>query len=172
MFALRCTQKILSRLPKQPQTLGEPSTTVLGDWYANIVFTRPKHLIICISEKTLLPVVVAAEDIKRLPQRLASTTAEILRTIGVPPNEIEKELEEMKESYFDKTNSRRVIGSLNDFIYHLEHGVGSQQELSIHDRTLRLANMPCGAINYAYPSEATLAAFAVNSTTNQENRAA
>ncbi len=37
-------------------------TTCLGDWYANLLFTERLRLVICISERSLLPVFVAAKD--------------------------------------------------------------------------------------------------------------
>ena len=31
-------------------------TTRLGDWYANLLFTKSQHLIVCVSERSLLPI--------------------------------------------------------------------------------------------------------------------
>lgn len=134
-------------------------TTALGNWYANIVFARPEQLVVCISERTLLPVVVPAKDIKRLPQRISTAVLEMLKAIGVPDEEVMAELSEMQEVCFAKTADRRVLGALNDFVFHLQHGVGSHANLNLHERALRLARMPSGVLKYAYPSESTLAAL-------------
>jgi hypothetical protein len=96
----------------------------------------------------------------RLPERLTQAVGLILNSIGVPPDQVEAEISEMRGGYLATTSNRRVLGSLNDFVFHFEQGVGSQAELNIHQRTLRLAHIPCAALEYAYPSEATLAAFA------------
>lgn len=159
MFAVRCTRKLLDRGAPKSLPVAMPPTTVLGDWYANIVFTRPEQMVVCISERTLLPVVVTAKDIKRLPERLAEATGRVLASIGVPSEDIEAELAEMSVGYLAATANRRVLGSLHDFIFHFEHGTGSQVELGVHERTLRMARMPCAALEFAYPSETTLAAF-------------
>ena len=159
MFAVRCTRKLLSR--GAPKTLVAPSlpTTVLGDWYANVLVTRPEHLVVCISERTLLPVVVTAKDVNRLPQRLARAVAEMLRAIGVPEIDVVAEIAEMNTGYLATTLDRRALGSLNDFMFHLESGTGSDRQLSYQQRAMRLATIPCAPLNYAYPKDAALAAF-------------
>jgi len=162
MFAIRCTRKLLDRGAPKPLIAPVPPTTVLGDWYANIVFARPEQLVVCISERTLLPVIVKAKDISHLPQRVAAATAVILREIGVPQQDADAEFAEMKEGYLASTADRHVLGSLNDFVFHFQHGAGSHADLSIFARTLRLARMPCATLEYAYPTEATLAAFAAS----------
>ena len=162
MFAVRCTRKLLDRGAPKALAAPVPPTTVLGDWYANIVFTRSEHLVVCVSERTLLPVVVAAKDVKRLPERVAAEAGMILTAIGVPAADVEAEMAEMRVGYLAATADRRILGSLNDFVFHFEHGAGSHPELNIRERTLRLARMPCGKLEYAFPTEATLAAFATN----------
>jgi hypothetical protein len=95
LFAIRCTKKLLVRgdLPVAAAPL--PATAMLGDWYANILITRPQHLVLCISERTLLPVVVAAKDLKALPKRLTEAVQHMLTRIGVPENLVQAELQEM-----------------------------------------------------------------------------
>ncbi len=46
MFTLRCTHKLLRRgLPESPHGEVAP-TTLLGDWYANVLVTRPQPLVL------------------------------------------------------------------------------------------------------------------------------
>jgi hypothetical protein len=160
MHAIRCTKKLLDRGATLPLAAERPATTILGDWYANIVVARPMHVVVCISEITLLPVVVTAKNFESLPERLAAAVKEMLRATGVPNEDIEAECIEMRESYFAKTSSRKLIGSLNDFVFHLQHGVGSDTKQTLHERALRMASMPCSALEFAYPREAAVAAFA------------
>ncbi len=162
MFAIRCTRKLLDRVALKALPAPVPPTTVLGDWYANLVFTRPEQYVVCISERTLLPLVVTARDTKGLPTRIAAAAAEVLRAVGVCEEDVSAETTEMGVAYFAKTADRRVLGSLNDFVFHFEHGTGSDSRMSTLERTLCMARMPCGALEYAYPSEATLAAFAAS----------
>lgn len=162
MFAVRCTRKLLNRGAPDILDAPVPPTTVLGDWYANIIFTRPEYLVLCISERTLLPVIVTAKDVKKLPKRVAAAVKDTLIAIGVPAELVESEVREMEQGYLGVTANRKVLGSLNDFMYHFEFSYRERQGKTLQERALRLANMPCGAIEYAFPSEATLAAFASN----------
>jgi hypothetical protein len=172
MYAIRCTQKLLDRGAPPPVQSPTAPTTVLGDWYANIIFTRPEQLVICISQKTLLPVVVPAKDIKRLPERVLAAAEAMLTAIGVSSEDVELELDEMQKAVFAKTADRRVLGSLNDFVFHFQHGTGSDKGMTLHERALCLARMPCGALDYAYPTEATLAAFSAGRALKAAMRAA
>ncbi|MFN9449461.1 MAG: DUF6933 domain-containing protein [Rubrivivax sp.] len=159
MFAIRCTEKLLERGPLPVAMSLPPSTTILGDWYANILITRPQHLVLCVSEKTLLPVVVTAKDPRALPVRLTQAVEAMLAAIGVPQQLVRAEVREMSESCFAKTESRKLLGSLNDFMFHLRDGCASDTSLSLEERALQLANMPCGAIEFAFPSEQALSLF-------------
>jgi hypothetical protein len=65
VIALRCTAKLLARIgpPQEPQT---PTTTRLGDWYATPLSLGHRRLILAISERSRLPVLLAARDTKHL----------------------------------------------------------------------------------------------------------
>ena len=57
MTVFRCTQRVLRRFKL---TAIEPETTstgVLGDWYANLLNFGPTRLVLCQSERSLLPVI-------------------------------------------------------------------------------------------------------------------
>ena len=159
MFAVRCTRKLLLRGAPAILEAPVPPTTVLGDWYANVLFTRPENLVVCISERTLLPVVVTAKDIKHLPSRVASAVRDMLFTVGIPASQVEAELREMEFGYLAVTANRKVLGSLNEFMFQFEYAYHHLPSLTLHQRALRLAEMPCGAIEYALPIDATRALF-------------
>jgi hypothetical protein len=162
MYSIRCTRKLLDRGAPIRLPPESASTTVLGDWYANIVFERPEQLIVCISERTLLPVIVLAKDFKRLPDRIAAAVETMLKAIRLPDQDIVEEISDMQQNHFAKTTDRRVLGSLNDFVFHVQDGTASRREDTLHERALRLAQMPCSVLQYSYPSESALAAFIAN----------
>jgi hypothetical protein len=91
-----------------------PSTTRLGDWYANLLFTRRGQFILCVSQRTLLPIIVPARDAKSLLARLRDALPRVLSAIGVNPAVIDHELAEMAEGCFAKTANRTVLGLMND----------------------------------------------------------
>jgi hypothetical protein len=62
VLTIRCTRKLLKRL-RAEAIIDPPSpTNRLGNWYAKLGFFRRVPLIICISERSLLPVIVEARD--------------------------------------------------------------------------------------------------------------
>jgi hypothetical protein len=60
VLTIRCTRKLLERLDVEASSVPLHPTNRLGDWYANLLFTGRARLIICVSERTLLPVFVEA----------------------------------------------------------------------------------------------------------------
>ena len=60
MITLRCTKKLLDRMRVKPDMQPPPSTTKLGDWYADTLNMGRERLVLCVSELTLLPVVEPA----------------------------------------------------------------------------------------------------------------
>jgi hypothetical protein len=84
MFTLRCTRSLLKRLKPRPHPSPPAPTTKLGDWYCNLLHTRPQQLVLCASERTLLPVLIPAKGTEPLAVRLTDAVGEMLRTIGVP----------------------------------------------------------------------------------------
>ena len=166
MFAVRCTRKLLMR--GAPDVLEAPvaPTTILGDWYANIVFTRPEHLVVCISERTLLPVVVTARNVKALPQRVADAAEGMLRAIGIEPDAVAAEAREMQGGYLGVTKNRKVLGTLTDFMFHFERSYQLRPGLSLQEHAVRLAEIPSAALGYAFPTEATRALFKAQQVTH------
>src|SRR5438105_14365485 len=49
MVVLRCTRKLLRRLRKTPAEDAPTSSTLLGDWYANVLFVYRKPIILAVS---------------------------------------------------------------------------------------------------------------------------
>jgi hypothetical protein len=60
MYTLRCTRKLLKRTDETPSSEAVSPTTVLGDWYANLLHLRPQQLVLAMNERTLLCALVPA----------------------------------------------------------------------------------------------------------------
>jgi len=76
MVTLRCTQKLLRRLGVSTKAETPQPTTVLGDWYANLVYSRPHQLVLCLNERSLLAVLVSAREGKSLDARFREAVVE------------------------------------------------------------------------------------------------
>ena len=84
MYTLRCTRKLLRRTDETPTSEAVAPTTVLGDWYANLLTLRPQQLVLAMNERSLLCVVVPASPGDQLGRRVRKAVAALLSEIGVP----------------------------------------------------------------------------------------
>ena len=160
MVTLRCTQKLLRRLSEPVTENNEQPTTLLGDWYANILFSKPQQLVLCISERTLLPVVIPAKDIQTLSDRLVVAVHEVLTAIGVDPQFAGKERTEMQDLRCGRTNNKRILGSLIDLMFHLEYYLHAEPADSLPQLSLHLSTIICKPLSYNSPKDVTLELFA------------
>ena len=157
MLVLRCTRKLLARLPVTPAAPGPTSTTLLGDWYANPISLGGARLVLCVSERTLLPVVVPAKDLRSLGARLADAAGEVLRALGVKDALVRAEQDQMSKVAFSPTRSRAVLGSMNDFRWLLDAHLAPGR--SLIDVSVALSHTPCTPID-DFPDRATVSLFA------------
>jgi len=161
MFTLRCTKKLLTRLRVRPDLEPPPSTTKLGDWYADTLNLGSERLVLCVSELTLLPVVVpAAGAATDLNAKLARGLRETLESLGAPTSAIDTEVNQLLEVTIAKTASRVVLGTMNDFQFMGRHLRNQHRTASLLDLGLQLAETPCSPIGYDAPGDAALAALA------------
>jgi hypothetical protein len=114
MVIIRGTRKFLDRVgpASEPQTA---STTMLGDWFATVLFWRPQ-LALFVNATTLLPVFVPLAPATTVLDRFPGALAVVLRAHGVAQGIIDRELAETAERCLTKTNSRSVVGVMNEFV--------------------------------------------------------
>ena len=164
MVTLRCTQKLLRRLHVSPQAAHAPSTTVLGDWYANLYYSRPQY-ILCMNERTLLLVLVPARDAKSLGPRFRDAAVAHLRRIGIPDAAIAAEARAMSEIAFGRTTSRSVLGCLREAAFALSFERENPRFSSIEDLQMYFAQYIYSTTGYRYPGELALELFGTAAAT-------
>jgi len=116
MVTLRCTQKLLRRLRQPLKPEAQPPTTVLGDWYATLIHSRPEQIVLGMNERSMLVTIVTARDGKHLPDRFRERALDQLLRIGVPPALVGREALEMREFHYGPTVNRSVVGCMNDVL--------------------------------------------------------
>jgi len=114
VVVIRCTQKLLRRV-HATDSRDATSTTKLGDWSANLIGVRQQRLVLLVSEHSRLPILLHARDVQRIADHLAGALADVLLGLGVAAPTVRRELAEMRESVYKPTNSRSVLGTINDF---------------------------------------------------------
>jgi hypothetical protein len=158
VYTLRCTGKLLKRLGPVTEAAREPPTTVLGDWYATLVYAPGMQLVLLTSERTLLPVVVQAREARTLLERFPLALARVLAELKVPLAAIDREVKAMAGPRIGKTASRQVLGTMNDFQRMMPYH--PWPPASSTALALELAEAPCGPIGMRSPDDLTGELFA------------
>jgi hypothetical protein len=145
VFIVRGTKKFRDRVDGPLPAQGESQSNVLGDWFATALFWRPQ-VALFVSEATLLPVLLplapAATVVRRFPEALRA----LVDSLGFGSWFDEFEAPEMAEFRIDRTNSRSVLGSMNDFAFQCDvyrHGPNSADLLTL---SRQLAHTPCSPL--------------------------
>jgi hypothetical protein len=160
MVIFRCTQKLGKRFRiKVEDDLPESSTNKLGDWYFNYFIFERKYYLIGVSEKSLLPVIIPAREIRDFPERFCVALKELLEVIGIDDLLIARELSEMRTVRYGKTQSRVVLGCQNDCIRMVRYMMRDDPPCSLLEQSLKLSRIPFKSIKYKNPREITSGVF-------------
>ena len=159
MTVFRCTQRVIKRFKLTPTEPETPSTGVLGDWYANLLNIGSIRLVLCQSERTLLPVILPARNAD-FPHKFGHALSKVLLALGIPEERVNAEVQATQDIQFAKTRSRQVLGVMNDFAFSapvcLAHAWSNDPIL---EAFLKLADTPTGPIGMDSPSQLTVALF-------------
>lgn len=151
MLVLRCTKRLSRRFELQLADKPAASTGSLGDWYANLLNLGKTRWILCVSERTLLPVIIPART-DAFRDHFPATLREVLSALRIKEGQIASELNEARDITFARTNNRRVLGVMNDFTRNIDvypepmNGLGTTTRAA-----LWLAETPCRPIGYESP---------------------
>ena len=121
MYVVRGTKKFLDRAGRPVVEL-PPSTTVLGDWYANSLVWRPQ-VALFVNARTFLPVLMPLAPAARAVDRFPAALGEVLNALGIDPLFVAAESRAMDTAVLAKTASRQVLGVMNEFTFMAEHSV-------------------------------------------------
>jgi hypothetical protein len=113
VLTIRCTRKLLRRLGAEAITDPPSPTNLLGDWYANLIFVGHTPLVICVSERSLLPVLVEVKGASSFHPRFLEAARSVLQGIGAERDTV-RQVREIGSFAIGMTSSRRVLGALND----------------------------------------------------------
>lgn len=162
MVNLRCTRRLLKRVAGVKGAALSPSTTALGDWYCNVVYTRPEQLVICMNERTLLVVLVPAKDFKNVGPQYRAEVIGLLTRIGVPEAAVSAEARQMADLAFGPTASRKVLGCLNEAAFALLDALESGRHTSVAALEDHLSDYIYSTTEYQRPKELALELFAAS----------
>ncbi len=117
MMQLKCTRKLLEFAGVKPAPLPETNSTLLGAWHANTeVIGRYRFLLFLndMSLYCLVAVIPATEKTVPLTMVFRHLLASAMLRNKIDQPHIEQVAQEYVEEIITKTDSRKVIGNLND----------------------------------------------------------
>ena len=121
MATLRCTKKLLAQVGVKPAPVEEFGD---DDWHANLVWVeRKKHVLFC-SDQTLFCCVtppVHKSEIQSLNELFLSTLGWAMQRAGFTDQMVRRFLSKHESMMTTTTRNRSVLGSMNDYVYHLKH---------------------------------------------------
>jgi hypothetical protein len=164
MVTLRCTQKLLRRLGVPTKVETYAPTTVLGDWYANLIYARPHQLVLCMNERSLLLVLVPAREGKSLPMRFRDSALALLHRLGVPSCSIETGALAMRDIRLGPTANRRVVGCMREAAFALSFEFESRRFQTVEAIEDYFCEFIYSTTGYRPPGELALELFSLASS--------
>lgn len=157
MVVLRPTVRLAGKLRLRLGESSFRSTTRLGDWYATDLNLGRQRLVICVSELSRLAVVLEAAPYATIPERLPPALARVLHLIGSEQTTIEREIAAMGTIAIAKTASRSVLGTVNEFVQHLQY-MHAKRPVPPDPFLLsvELSEFVCMQLEDTYPKDAAL----------------
>jgi hypothetical protein len=167
MQLIRCTKKLQKEmgLKKSDFSVDEPQKSYFGSWHANLIYIDGKKCLLFVNDKTLFNFIVPdilRAQIKELPSIFRTNLACVLATEGVPERAKTKIMSEYESIQYANTNSKSILGSMNDLAFHYKYHI--QSEGGVHSYAVpsiikKLNHMPMGALEYMFPIEALKALY-------------
>jgi hypothetical protein len=151
---IRGTKKLRDRVKGgAPPLDGEPSTTALGDWFANALFWRPQVALL-VNTRTLLPVFMELAPAATLLDRAPAAIEAALVHQRVDDEFLLAEIRAMSEVRIAPTNDRRVVGVMNEFAF-LGERIWKEDEIGdLELLSLRLSSLIVGGLDAGSPDRA------------------
>ncbi len=171
MFSIHATKRLLDRVKRPVLPVVSEPATILGNWYANVLFWKPQVALL-VNELTLLPVLMPLASAATLAERFPEALQRVLEALGVATGFIEVEIAAMADGQYAKTANRSVIGIMNEFKYLAE---AYRRHRSLDDLValaVELSETPCGPLykRHGSPDRELAAVVAAWSESKQDNR--
>ena len=146
MYVVYGTGKFLERVgaPSRAE-VGYP-TTVLGGWYATVLFWKPQ-VGLFVNESTFLPVLLPFAPADTVIDRFPKALATVLRRHGIGEAFIEDEGAAMADHRLAKTKNRGVVGMMTEFAFLGGAYAESEDAVDLAELSLWLARTPCGPLH-------------------------
>jgi len=143
----------------------EPKESYLGSWHANLIYIDRKKCLLFVNDKTLFNFIVpdiSRAQIKELSNIFRVNLECVLAAEGVPKKAKTKIMSEYASIKYTNTNSKSILGSMNDLAFHYKYLIQSEggvYSYAVPSIIKKLNHMPMGALEYVFPIDALKAVF-------------
>ncbi len=153
MGIIRCTAKLLTELKTRP-TNGPSQSPTWCDWHANLLWVDRKKCVLFTNTQTLYslflplmkkPILENFEEVFRLG------LFKSLMTEGFGEPQVEYVLREHQHIVIARTNSRSILGSMNDLAFQVKVmicGMGGLANADLSEINRQVNRIPMSAIKY------------------------
>lgn len=150
MLILKCTKKVQDLLGLKAGDLidatGHDEKSILGAWYVNEFKVQRKKCLIFMNERTLLSFILfgarkANTRKEVLPEICLHGLIQLLQFEGFASETIVKVIEDGEDRAYAKTDSRKVLGNMNDLVWMYEHTIWHKGGLENCDLTAVIRKM-------------------------------
>jgi len=160
MQLIRCTKKLQKEMGLKPSDLcaEEPRFSYLGPWHANLIHIDRRK---CVLFNFIVPD-LSRVQIRELDRLFKSYLSCVLADAEIPEADRARILSEYDEVEYANTNSKSVLGSMNDLAFHYKYSIqeaGGVHSPAVPEIIRRLNRMPMGALKYVFPIEALKALY-------------
>jgi len=161
MRVIKCTAKLQKEmgLKKKDLVAAEQDNAGLGAWHANLIYIDQKKCVLFTNDKTLFHFIVPGvnrNQIKDLASLFRGYLECVLADEGISTQVKEKILYEYREIEYSGTDSKKILGSMNDLAFHYKIRISDEGGIHSHkvpEIIKQLNRMPMGTIKYKYPVE-------------------
>lgn len=120
MIIFRCTNKFLKFQDITPSNLTVVSKAIFGEWYVNIVPTFRGGAFLFVNDPTMLVVVMPVGWVSDLESDFRGRVLDLYHRLSFPSEVIIHESDELNAFEYMKTQSRGVLGCMNDIVNQLQ----------------------------------------------------
>ena len=161
MQIIKCTAKLRKEMGLKNSSLTEvfPAAGLLGAWHANLIYVNRKKCVLFVNDKTLYNFVVinlSRAKIKELDSIFIQYLFLNLFQEGFSEALVKQLTQEYDTIQFTKTDSKSVLGSMNDLAFHYKYHLEAEGENALPSIIHKMNRMPMGAQNYNYSIESLM----------------
>jgi hypothetical protein len=152
MAIIRCTTKLLNELGAKPINAPDQPPG-LCDWHANLLRLERKKYVLFTNDQTLYSLLVRWMETPRSADFLERFRLGLFKSLmgeGIDDVQVEYVLSEHTQVMITKTNSRSVLGSMNDLAFQIKSmtRVSKLADADLSEINRQLNRIPMSAIKY------------------------